>query len=1301
MGKKQLALPYGPIRNKNLLSNHWLEHRLGLEPEWREFRQAAEDLLTRLGILWKKQKQRVEQYTEPNLEQKFIHPILDTLGWTFLYQTFLRGRKPDYALFLQDQDLGNALKDGRKSPKFWEHATLVGDAKSWLVSLDRPIRVENKREYPPEQIEWYIHNSQRKYGLLTNGKLWRLYPHDLSTHQPRFETYLECDLADLLDRWALAGGNKGQTTIHERLYLIQDFLRFYLFFSPVAFMSIDGRKPLIDRAVEGSNEYRLGVGEGLKERVFEALQTSIQGFFAFEPNALDHDTDMGICREQSLVLLYRLLFVMYAEDRDLLPYRGNRLYRENRSLRNLRELVASRIDRANEGRHEDFDLSSRDLWDSLATLFDLVNRGGKRYSVPAYNGGLFDEEENQFLTENAIGDWHLSRVIDQLSRAPDPKHTDYGLFSVDYRDLSIQHLGHVYEGLLELQPYWATESMLVIRKKVGQKIQERVIPSSKAIPQGFEETETVYDAGEVYLLGDKGERRASGSYYTPHDIVDLIIQETLGPICQQTIANLESEIQETETKRKRSRGRNRELLDQKLKALRSDFDDRVLSLKVLDPAMGSGHFLLRACQYLAEEIATNPYANDPHAGQFASDESTLTFWKRRIVEHCLYGVDLNPLAVELAKVALWLETAATDYPLTFLDHHLRCGNSLVGATMKDLNSLPCLDSMPLLEQVVSSQLPAVIEGLKLISKKPSDTADQVKEKAKIYHQTVERIRQPFIDIANVWCATFFLDKKDQLTPDMYKDVIESSRVRKRYNQIKRQGWFQKAIQAVQRPDIAAFHWELEFPDVFLGNSGHPQETGFDAVIGNPPWGHAQQLNVLKMLPLYGPIADDHAECFVCLAIALLRCPGGRVGLVLPDTILSPKKRGIRRKMLEGIHSDAILNIGPDWFTSDVRMSTVLWNATTMENPMEEYGFRSCVLPIKIRRAAQASKISLESAIRQCERTARTDECLANKDVSVPLFGDDEAVALRNRITAGAPTLNEVCDHGRGVELNKSGHVIQCPKCKKWDAPPLKDEQGGFKNKKCTHCGEEYPIGDNVPSRILVSTDQASFKQCKPYLDGDSIIRYKAPLVRWIDISADGINYKPEALYRQPKLLIRQAGIGVNAILDQNIGTYCPQSVYVYRVKPIFHERNIDEFILISLLCSRLFHLQIFMSFGEIDSSRAFSKLTHTRLCRMHTVRPAIMQKHPIAISRLRECAAILCSEGIAGNEHLDWEAEGLWSHILGLTYDDISCVISNFAKVHHNETMQALFPGGIEQEKNKWIDTWIGATEQASKRCKC
>ncbi len=363
---RQLRIPFGPLRNSNLFSNHWLEHRLKLEPEWTECRLSAVRLLGRLAELWRQQKNRVDQYTEPNLEEAFIQPAFKELGWTLLYQTFLRGRKPDYALFFADQYLDRALSEGRKSPAFWSHAAIVADAKAWTVNLDRPTIINNQREYPPEQIEWYIHQSQKDYGILTNGRLWRLYPHNLSAHQSRFNTYFECNLAELLERWIATATDKGQRTFAEDNDTIEDFLTFYLFFSPLAFTTIQTRKPLIQRAIEGSNEYRLGIGEGLKDRVFEALRICVEGFLSHEPNNLNPQDDLRRCKEQSLVLLYRLLFIMYAEDRELLPFRSNRLYRENRSLGRFRDQVSAKLDGIDQGTEQDFDWTSQDLWDALS-----------------------------------------------------------------------------------------------------------------------------------------------------------------------------------------------------------------------------------------------------------------------------------------------------------------------------------------------------------------------------------------------------------------------------------------------------------------------------------------------------------------------------------------------------------------------------------------------------------------------------------------------------------------------------------------------------------------------------------------------------------------------------------------------------------------------------------------------------------------------------------------------------------------------------------------------------------------------
>jgi hypothetical protein len=676
MPPTQQHLPLGYLRNSDLLSTHWLENRLPREPEWEEFGEAARALLERLSRLWQTEQHRVDRYNEQGLEHAFIQPVFEELGWKLNYQTFLRGRKPDYALFLDDASLDAALQAGRNSQDYWQYPTVVADAKAWPVSLDRPSVIQNKREYPPEQIEWYLNQSLLNFAILTNGRLWRLIPRELGPQQRRFQTYLEFDLAGLLNAW-----NSAPSLLDQPL-LLDDFLRFYLLFSPLGFREVGERTPLIQRAVQGSSEYRLGVGESIKERAFEALRLCAEGFLAYAPNNLAPATDLALCREQSFVFLYRLLFLFYAEDRRLLPYRRNRLYTNNRSLGRHRDEIAGRIDRVEAGLEADYARDSTALWQDLADLFDLVDRGHRSYEVPAYNGGLFDRDEHPFLAEKQMADWHLARVIDQLSRAPDRPTPGADLFRVDYHDLAIQHLGGIYEGLLELQPHYATQEMIVIRRRTRDEQSEKVVPASDfATPAGatqhraYQPTGVKYAAGAVYLLTDKGERRASGSFYTPDHIVDYIMQRTLGPLCEEIGAQLRREVEEIEMQLAACAEGDRAPLAERLAQLHQDYDNRVLQLCVLDPAMGSGHFLIRACQYLAEEIATHPLTFDEHAVTAQGDEPSLTYWKRQVAERCLYGVDMNRMAVELAKLALWLETVAAEQPLTFLDHHLRHGNS--------------------------------------------------------------------------------------------------------------------------------------------------------------------------------------------------------------------------------------------------------------------------------------------------------------------------------------------------------------------------------------------------------------------------------------------------------------------------------------------------------------------------------------------------------------------------------------------------------------------------------------------------
>ena len=187
---------FSHVRNHGLFSSHWFENRFDREPDWEEAAEASKASLTSLTTLWKTQSKRVEKYgDEQGLEEAFIQPVLEAVGWKLKYQTHLRGRKPDYALFLSDAHLDTALDFKREDPDFWVPSAVVADAKKWDYPLDKKVGSGAKKEYPPEQIEWYLTHSRKPFGILTNGRLWRLVPRELGPTQRRFQTFLEIDLA--------------------------------------------------------------------------------------------------------------------------------------------------------------------------------------------------------------------------------------------------------------------------------------------------------------------------------------------------------------------------------------------------------------------------------------------------------------------------------------------------------------------------------------------------------------------------------------------------------------------------------------------------------------------------------------------------------------------------------------------------------------------------------------------------------------------------------------------------------------------------------------------------------------------------------------------------------------------------------------------------------------------------------------------------------------------------------------------------------------------------------------------------
>ena len=321
----------------------------------------------------------------------------------------------------------------------------VGDAKSWKISLDKSRKGQGSFEMqnPSFQIDVYLRDTPPKWAILTSGRLWRLY-HETTSY--KLDYYYEVDLPALL-----AAGD------------IENFKYFYLFFRREAFgQTVDGGC-FLDRVREESVAYAQEIGEDLKENVYRAMKILAQGFLAEAATGAPAPSQEAVARvqENSMRLLYRMLFIFYAESRSLLD--TNNKYYYELSLQKLKADVAARLDKGEPL------LSVRySYWESLKNLFSLINDGSEsrriareEFYIPAYNGGLFDPAKNGFLESARIGDSFLARAIDLLARSGKARQAGF----VDYSSLEIRHLGSIYEGLLEYRLRVAEQPMAAVKEK--------------------------------------------------------------------------------------------------------------------------------------------------------------------------------------------------------------------------------------------------------------------------------------------------------------------------------------------------------------------------------------------------------------------------------------------------------------------------------------------------------------------------------------------------------------------------------------------------------------------------------------------------------------------------------------------------------------------------------------------------------------------------------------------------------------------------------------------------------------------
>jgi len=627
-------------------------------------------------------------------------------------------------------------------------------------SLDRRAESGRPRLAPHSLLQEYLNRTEYLWGIVSNGLKLRLLR---NSQLIRRQAYLEFNL--------------------ETMFNGERFADFALFFRLLhrSRLPHPDAKPdacLLEQWYQQTIEQGGRVREHLREGVESAIPALANAILKHPRNrdmrqAIESgDLKAQALYEELLRLVYRLLFLMVTEERNLLT--ANEIYRQHYSISRIRLLCENRY-----GRNQHVD-----LWAGLQSTFRLFasEEFGRILDVPPLNGDLFDLTKTPHLNSATIANadflnalWSLAMYREDRRSAPR---------RINYSALDVEELGSVYESLLDLQPVFTQE-----------------------------------EGRPVFSLIKGTQRKTTGSYYTHPELVDELVQSALVPVMQERLSSARTP---------------------------RDKEKALLEITVCDPACGSGHFLLAAARRLARELA------QIRGGEEEPSPREYRLALRDVIGHCIYGVDRNPLAVELCKVALWLESHAEGKPLSFLDHRILCGNSLVG--MRDLAILKkgvpddaykpvtgddkdvakeikkqnrresagfqTLDFSP--EQDVTDLALARKELFEL----PDDTPEQIRKKKAVFEQ-VRAGRKYAADrlAADLWCAAFFAELTEKNLQD--KVIPTTGAVLNALDQRPPYGPMVGLVAEIDHR-VRFFHWPLEFPEVF-------GRGGFDVILCNPPW----------------------------------------------------------------------------------------------------------------------------------------------------------------------------------------------------------------------------------------------------------------------------------------------------------------------------------------------------------------------------------------------------------------------------------------------------------------------------------
>jgi hypothetical protein len=554
--------------------------------------------------------------------------------------------------------------------------------------------------------------------------------------------------------------------------------------------------------LDESHDFAADLGARLRSRVYDqaipAIAQALITRYEGDGGATD-DAALRSLYDRALLVLFRLLFVAYAEDRGLLPLSTNGLYRQ----KSLKQIAHQLADRANAEGLDDlgFDEHATDLWDQVRALWTAIDRGRKEWNVPVYNGGVFstDPEVNPdgaaltdiSLTDAEFGPALLGLLVDVGDGG------SYG--PVDFASLDVREFGTIYEGLLESNLSVAPCDLTTGRNGAWEpaKLKDRI-----------EVTE-----GSIYLHNQSGIRKSTGSYFTKPFAVRHLLDCALEPALDEHIGRLTGLIESGD----------------QIAAAETFFDFRCM-----DPAMGSGHFLVaavdrieaRLSKLLADHQVTGVLVELRRLSDAAAESleaagltpegvDTSALLRRQIARRCVYGVDLNPTAVELARLALWIHTFVKGLPLTSLNHGLVVGNTLTGVGTLD-EALDTLDPsrQSLVRAAVEGALEPAREALQRFAATSEATAAEVKQ-ARQAHTDAERAVEPARKLLDLVVAVRMGAVDTRLlgySPEEFMAVADRLDAR-------------KLADSVQ-----ALHCPVAFPEVFLR-----ERPGFDCILGNPPW----------------------------------------------------------------------------------------------------------------------------------------------------------------------------------------------------------------------------------------------------------------------------------------------------------------------------------------------------------------------------------------------------------------------------------------------------------------------------------